>query len=198
MDKPWVIGITGASGVIYGVRLCQYMLSLGKQVHLLITDAGWRVLRDELGWDIAHRQTTLDLQLNAHSGQLLYDQMMDIGAGIASGSFLTEGMMIVPCSMGTLSAIARSASDNLLERTADVMLKEGRKLIIVPRETPLHATHLENMLSLVKMGVKMIPAMPAFYHRPRSLDEMINFIVGKVLDNANIEHQLYKRWGELS
>jgi 4-hydroxy-3-polyprenylbenzoate decarboxylase len=196
MEKPWVIGITGASGVVYGIKLCEYMLSVGKTVHLLITDAGWRVLHDELDWQVTRRNEALEQFFKPADGKLIYHPIQDIGASVASGSFRTEGMIIIPCSMGTLSAIARGASDNLLERTADVMLKEGRKLIIVPRETPLHTVHLENMLTLARMGVKIIPAMPAFYQRPQSLDELVQFLVGKVLDSIGIEHELFTRWGE--
>jgi 4-hydroxy-3-polyprenylbenzoate decarboxylase len=196
MEKPWVIGITGASGVVYGIKLCEFMLSVGKTVHLLITDAGWRVLHDELDWEVTRRQETLEQFFKPLRGKLIYHPIQDIGASVASGSFRTEGMVIIPCSMGTLSAIAHGASDNLLERTADVMLKEGRKLVIVPRETPLHTIHLENMLKLAKMGVRIIPAMPAFYQRPQSLDELVQFLVGKVLDSIDIEHEMYTRWGE--
>ncbi|MEX2460822.1 MAG: flavin prenyltransferase UbiX [Paenibacillaceae bacterium] len=196
MEKPWVIGITGASGVIYGIRLCEFMLSIGKKVHLLITDAGWRVLHDELEWEVTRRSDALDKYFKQASGQLIYHPIQDIGASVASGTFRTEGMIIIPCSMGTLSAIAHGASDNLLERTADVMLKEGRKLVIVPRETPLHTIHLENMLILARMGVKIIPAMPAFYQQPQSLDDLVQFLVGKVLDSVDIEHELLTRWGE--
>lgn len=196
MEKPWVIGITGASGVVYGIKLCEFMLSIGKTVHLIITDAGWRVLQDELEWKVTRRQETLDEFFRSAKGQLIYHPIQDIGASVASGSFRTAGMIIIPCSMGTLSAIAHGASDNLLERTADVMLKEGRKLVIVPRETPLHTVHLENMLTLARMGVKIIPAMPAFYQRPKTLEELVQFLVGKVLDSIDIEHELFTRWGE--
>ncbi len=192
----WVIGITGASGAIYGVRLCQVMLMQGIPIHLVITDAGWRVLHDELDWDASRRKEMLDKHFGGHEGSYTFHPIGDIGASIASGSFLTKGMVIVPCSMGTLSGIAKGASDNLLERAADVMLKEGRKLILVPRETPLHAIHLENMLTLAKLGTRIIPAMPAFYNRPESLDDLVDFLVGKVLDTMEIEHQLYRRWGE--
>jgi 4-hydroxy-3-polyprenylbenzoate decarboxylase len=165
-------------------------------IHLLITDAGWRVLKEELGWDTTKRKDTLEQQFGtAGSGTYRYHSIQDIGASTASGSFRTSGMVIIPCSMGTLSGIAHGASDNLLERTADVMLKEGRPLILVPRETPLHAIHLENMLKLSRMGVRIIPAMPAFYQGPQTLDDMVDFMVGKVLDSMGVEHELYKRWG---
>jgi 4-hydroxy-3-polyprenylbenzoate decarboxylase len=195
MSRPWVIGITGASGAAYGVRLCSYLLSQGMELHLLVTDAGWRVLKEELGWDVSNRKGTLLNQLGAQPGTFHYHPIQDIGASTASGSFRTNGMVIIPCSMGTLSSVASGASDNLLERTADVMLKEGRPLIIVPRETPLHAIHLENMLKLSRMGVRMIPAMPAFYQGPQTIDDMVDFVVGKVLDAMNVEHDLFKRWG---
>ncbi|MCZ8512940.1 UbiX family flavin prenyltransferase [Paenibacillus filicis] len=195
MKKPWVVGMTGASGAAYGVRLCRYLLDLGEHVHLIVTDAGWRVLKEELGWDAARRHESLDKHFGGLPGKLEYYPVFDIGAKTASGSFLTQGMIVVPCSMGTLSGIANGASDNLLERTADVMLKEGRKLIVVPRETPLHAIHLENMLKLARMGVRIIPAMPAFYHGPQTLDDIVDFMVGKILDCMDIEHQLFKRWG---
>jgi len=194
--KKWVVGITGASGAVYGVRLCDYMLRAGYHIHLIVTDAGWRVLKEELGWDASHRQATIETKFGGLSGELTYHPVQDIGASVASGSYRTDGMVIIPCSMGTLSGIARGASDNLLERTADVMLKEGRPLLLVPRETPLHAIHLENMLTLARMGVRIIPAMPAFYYNPLSMDEMIDFMVGKVLDNMGIDHQLYRRWGD--
>ncbi|MFH5184741.1 UbiX family flavin prenyltransferase [Paenibacillus sp. TAB 01] len=195
MSKPWVVGITGASGAAYGVRLCRYLLSQGLNIHLLITDAGWRVLKEELGWDVSRRKETLEAQFGCLGGTFTYHPIQDIGASTASGSFRTEGMVIIPCSMGTLSGIASGASDNLLERTADVMLKEGRPLLLVPRETPLHAIHLENMLKLARLGVKIVPAMPAFYQGPQTLEDMVDFMVGKVLDNMRVEHELYKRWG---
>lgn len=195
MNKPWVIGITGASGAVYGVRLCRFLLSRGEHLHIVITDAGWRVLKEELGWDAGRRLESLHQHFGGFDGSYEYVPNQDIGAKTASGSFLTQGMVVVPCSMGTLSGIAYGASDNLLERTADVMLKEGRKLILVPRETPLHAIHLENMLKLSRLGVRMIPAMPAFYQGPQSVDDLIDFVVGKILDTMEIEHHLYKRWG---
>ncbi|GIP37472.1 flavin prenyltransferase UbiX [Paenibacillus sp. J31TS4] len=196
MSRPWVIGMTGASGAVYGVRLVQEMLRTGQTVHLVVTDAGWRVLHDELGWNAAKRREMLAEHLGGEEGQLVYHPIQDIGASIASGSFRTQGMVIVPCSMGTLAGLSRGASDNLLERAADVMLKEGRRLIVVPRETPLHAVHLENMLTLARMGVRILPAMPGFYHKPQSLNEIVDFLVGKVMDAMEIEHKLYKRWGE--
>lgn len=194
--KQFVVGITGASGSIYGVRLIESLLSLGHSVHLVISTAGWRVFKEELGFAVSDREGFLNEQFKGYPGSLHYHPAADIGASIASGSFRTEAMIIMPCSMGTLSAVAHGSSDNLMTRAADVMLKEGRPLVLVPRETPLHAIHLENMLKLSRLGVKIIPAMPAFYFGPTSMDDLINFMVGKVLDSLNIEHTLFRRWGE--
>ncbi len=195
-SKGWIIGITGASGSIYGIRLCSVLLSMGFKLHLIITDAGWRVIHDELEWNVSKRKETLEQQFDYLAGEYIYYPNQDIGASIASGSFRTEGMVIIPCSMGTLSGIANGASDNLLKRAADVMLKEERKLIIVPRETPLHRIHLEHMLKLSSMGASIVPAMPGFYNKPKTIDDLVNFQVGKVLDLMKIDHQLFKRWGE--
>jgi 4-hydroxy-3-polyprenylbenzoate decarboxylase len=165
---------------------------------LVITDAGWRVLKEELDWDSSHRVDSLNKAFESAllEGRMIYHPLNDIGASIASGSFRSEGMVIMPCSMGSLSAIACGTSTNLLTRAADVMLKEGRPLLLVPRETPLHAIHLENMLKLARLGVRMIPAMPAFYNGPQSLDDIVSFMVGKVMDSMGITNNLYKRWGK--
>lgn len=197
-NNRWVVGITGASGAIYGIRLIEELLIKGCEVHLVVTEAGWRVLKEELGWETTRRADALEKAfINCKwRGKLIYHPNGDIGASIASGSFRIDGMLIIPCSMGTLSSIAIGASNNLMTRAADVMLKEGRKLLIVPRETPLHAIHLENMLTLARLGVKIVPAMPAFYYKPQSMDEMVNFLVGKVLDNLEMDHDLYRRWGD--
>ncbi|WP_410514805.1 flavin prenyltransferase UbiX [Paenibacillus sp. BR2-3] len=192
--KSFVVGITGASGAIYGVRLTETLLSMGYTVHLVVSHAGWRVLKEELGVNTSDRDGFLSDKFKDCPGSLLYHPIGDIGASIASGSFRVEGMIIMPCSMGTLSAVANGTSDNLMTRAADVMLKEGRQLVLVPRETPLHAIHLENMLKLSRLGVRMIPAMPAFYFGPQSLEDLVNFMVGKVLDSFNIEHALFRRW----
>lgn len=194
----WIIGITGASGAVYGVTLCRRLLEAGCELHLVITDAGWRVLAEELGWDAARRRNSLEAAFGdaMADGRLTLHPLGDIGAPIASGSFLCAGMAIVPCSMGTLSAISHGASDNLLTRAADVMLKEGRTLLLVPRETPLNAIHLENMLKLARLGARIIPAMPAFYHGPKTMEDLVNFVVGKVMDNMGIPHSLFNRWGD--
>lgn len=196
--KPWVVGITGASGAIYGVRLIQVMLDMGMDVHIVVSDSGWRVLQLEHQWDVANRKQSLESNFGGRKGNYHYYPNGDVAAGIASGSFQTSGMVVCACSMGTLAAISNGNSDNLLERAADVMLKEGRPLVLVPRETPLHQIHLENMLRLARMGVSIIPAMPAFYQEPKSVQDMVDFVVGKVLDKMGIEHNLFRRWGNLS
>ncbi|MGG4399978.1 flavin prenyltransferase UbiX [Paenibacillus amylolyticus] len=195
-NKRLVVGITGASGSIYGIRLIETLLDLEYNVHLVISNAGWRVLKEEMDWDVTNRDAVLEEKFGNRAGSLIYHPVSDIGASIASGSYLADGMVIMPCSMGTLSSIAQGSSDNLMSRAADVMMKEGRTLILVPRETPLHAIHLENMLKLSRLGVRMIPAMPAFYYKPQTMDELILFLVGKVLDSLRIPHQLFTRWGE--
>lgn len=193
--RSWIIGITGASGSTYGVELIRYLLRNGYHVHLVITDAGWRVLHDELEWNAARRGDTISEQFAGYESMLSYHSIQNIGASIASGSYRVEGMVVVPCSMGSLAAIAHGLSNNLLQRTADVMMKEDRKLILVPRETPLSAIHLENMLKLARLGVKIVPAMPAFYHRPDSMKDLVNFMIGKTLDMMGIDNQVYTRWG---
>lgn len=194
--KPWVVGITGASGAIYGVRLIQVLLDMGMDVHIVVSDSGWRVLQLEHQWDVANRKQTLEAHFGNRSGKYHYYPNSDVAAGIASGSFQTSGMVVCACSMGTLAAISNGNSDNLLERAADVMLKEGRPLLLVPRETPLHQIHLENMLRLARMGVSIIPAMPAFYQEPKSVQDMVDFVVGKVLDKMGIDHAMFRRWGD--
>lgn len=192
----YVVGLTGASGALYGVRLVETLLDMGHVVHLVVSQAGWRVLKEELEWPVSDRAGCLERLAAGRPGELRHYPVQDIGAAIASGSFRVKAMIVMPCSMGTLSAIAHGSSDNLMTRAADVMLKEGRPLVLVPRETPLHAIHLENMLKLSRLGVKMIPAMPAFYYGPGSMDDLIHFMVGKVLDSLELEHSLFRRWGE--
>lgn len=195
--RRWAVGFTGASGAAYGVKLVRELLGAGIDVHLVISDAGWRVLKEELGWDASRRAAAVaEAFAPIEGGRLVYYPPGDIGAAIASGSFRCEGMVVVPCSMGTLSAIAHGSSDNLLTRAADVALKEGRPLLLVPRETPLNAVHLENMLKLARLGVRIIPAMPAFYQGPRTLDDIVAFMTGKIMDFMGLDHHLYDRWGE--
>jgi 4-hydroxy-3-polyprenylbenzoate decarboxylase len=184
-DRRYVVGITGASGVVMGYRLVQQLLKKGYKVDLVITHAGRRVLKDEMGLS----------QVEEHSNLVLHD-IDNIGASIASGSVKTDGMIIMPCSMGTLAGIANGISSNLMQRAADVTIKEGRRLILVPRETPLSLIHIKNLLHAAQAGAVIIPPIPAFYTQPSTIDDVINFAVGKVLDVLQIEHELYPRYGE--
>lgn len=179
-----VVGITGASGSIYALRLIEVLKKAGHEVHAVVTASGYDVLEYECGVGYENLAGMVDK---------LYDND-NIGAAIASGSFLVDAMIVVPCSMKTAGSIASSISDNLLTRAADVALKEGRKLIIVPRETPMHAGHLENLLKLAQLGAIIMPAAPAFYHKPQTLDDLINMLVGKICDRLGIEHNLFARW----
>lgn len=179
-----VIGITGASGSIYGIRLIEVLKAAGCEIHAVVSESGWQVLEYECGLTKADIKDRVDY---------LHD-VNNIGASIASGSFKTDAMVIVPCSMRTLGGIANGIADSLLLRAADVVLKEGRPLLLVPRETPLNAIHLENMLKLARIGVRIIPASPGFYHRPQNLEALIDMMVGKICDMLNIEHSLFARW----
>lgn len=179
-----IIGITGASGGIYGLRLIEVLRNANCEIHAVISEHGWQVLNYECG--ISQKEV-------ASKVDFLHD-VKNIGACIASGSFKTDAMVIVPCSMRTLGSIANGIADNLLSRAADVMLKEGRKLIIVPRETPLNAIHLTNMLTLSQLGVRIVPACPGFYHLPTTLDDIIDMMVGKICDTIGIDHDLFPRW----
>jgi 4-hydroxy-3-polyprenylbenzoate decarboxylase len=199
-----VLAITGASGAIYGVRLLETWLRAGRRVHLTLSPAAVEVLDEELDrkvrLDRFHPRDLLgdlpDLDFLASPDRLLYHHHRDFRAGIASGSFLTAGMAICPCSMGTVAAIAHGTSQNLVHRAADVHLKERRRLVLVPRETPLHLIHLRNLTACVEAGATVLPAMPAFYTRPISVTDLVNFVVGRICDQFGIEHQLLTRWGD--
>lgn len=194
-SKIYVIGITGASGVIYGMKLIEELLNTGHKIHLIITEAGWQVLNQELELDITGKKKLLQ-EYFKNNKNLFYHDLRDFTAPIASGSYRVNGMVVIPCSMGTLSGIAHGASGNLLERAADVMLKEGKQLILVPRETPLNTVHIENMLIASRAGAKILPAMPGFYHKPKTIEQLVNHLVGKVMDLLGVSHSLFKRWGE--
>ncbi len=195
--KPVVVGITGASGTIYGIRLVQTLLESGREVHLVISEPARLVIKEEQGIvlkSLTRREHLEELFGSYPQARLSAFSFKDFTAPIASGSYPVEGMVIVPCSMGTLGAVASGLSQNLIHRAADCVLKEGRRLVIVPRETPLSAIHLENMLKLAKLGVRVVPAMPAFYSGAKTLNEMVDFLVGKILDQLEIPHALYPRW----
>jgi 4-hydroxy-3-polyprenylbenzoate decarboxylase len=180
-----IVGINGASGVIYGIRLLQ-VLSTTKDVetHLIVSAAGARTIEIE---------TELTAKAAGELADYNYD-IEDIGARIASGSFLREGMIIAPCSMKTLSALAHSYGDNLMTRAADVTLKERGRLLLMVRETPLHLGHLKNMMAVTEMGGIIMPPVPGFYHKPQTIQDMIDHVVGKALDLLNIQHNLFNRW----
>jgi 4-hydroxy-3-polyprenylbenzoate decarboxylase len=197
-----VLAMTGASGAIYGVRLLEVLLRAGRTVHLSLSPAACQVIEHELGRVIrVDRFATADLlseEVVVLHGQLVYHHYQDFRAGIASGSFLTAGMAVCPCSMGTAAAIAHGLSQNLIHRAADVHLKERRRLILVPRETPLGLVQLRNLTACAEAGATILPAMPAFYTKPRSLQDAIDFVVGRLCDQLGVEHQLLQRWGQES
>ena len=182
-----IIAMTGASGVIYGKRLLEALHNKNIETHLVISQTAERIIEHEL--NMAKKDVE---NLASH----VYEAD-DWSSPIVSGSFKTDGMVIVPCSMKTLAGIANGYSDNVILRAADVTLKEKRKLILVPRETPLNVIHLQNMLELAKQGVLIVPAMPAYYHKPKNIGDVVNYVVGRVLDLLGIEHTLYKRWQEI-
>ena len=181
-----IVGITGASGALYGVRSLQFLKEKGLETHLIISRAGKQVIELETDYKVR------DVEAMA---SYTYDDG-DLGGPVASGSYLTGGMVIAPCTMKTLSGVANSYAGNLIERAADVTLKEKRKLVLVVRETPLHKGHLRLMSEAADMGAHILPPIPAFYHRPVTIDDIIDQTVGKILDFLGIEHDLFRRWGE--
>lgn len=180
-----IVAISGASGAVYGARLLQVLRGLpGIETHLVVSDAGWRNLQHELG-------------MERPAAQALAHQVHDVnnvGAAIASGSFQCHAMVVAPCSMRTLAAIAHGLADNLLTRAADVMLKERRRLVLMVRETPLHLAHLRNMVAVTEMGGIVYPPLPAFYLRPQTVEDVVNHSVARVLDLIDVDHQLAPRW----
>lgn len=194
------LALSGASGMAYGLRLLECLLTADLQVYLLVSQAAHIVAKQELGVALPARPLDLEKQLteslHARDGQLRVFGREDWNAPVASGSNPADAMVVCPCSMGTLAAIAHGISDNLIERAADVMLKEQRKLILVPREAPFSTLHLENMLKLSKMNAVILPANPGFYHRPQSVEDIVDFVVARILDQLGIPHTLMARWGD--
>lgn len=198
---PIIIAISGASGTVYALRILRFLLENNYNVELVISENACKVALSELNLEISlniefqKKQVLSYLKLSSERGRLLnvWD-LKDVSASISSGSYKTLGMIVIPCSMGTIGAISNGLSNNLITRAADVCLKERRKLVIVPREMPFSTIHLENLLKLSKMGVIVAPASPAFYHNPKNLTESVDFVVGKVLDLFGIEHNLFNRW----
>ena len=180
-----VVGISGASGAVYGVRLLQALRELGGiETHLVVSGAGWQNLRHELDLPRPAVEALADV----------VHEVANVGARIASGSFLTEGMVVAPCSMRTLAAIAHGLGDNLLTRAADVTLKERRRLVLLARESPLHLGHLRNMVAATEMGAIVSPPVPAFYKRPRTVEDIVDHSVARALDALGIAHELTTRW----
>ena len=192
--KKLIVAITGASGVIYAKRLLEILSQEDFLIHLTISEAGALIIQNEFDIEINLADFKSETLLGFHSQNIIYHHFLDITAAISSGSYRTEGMVIVPCSMGTLGAIAAGISSNLIHRAADVCIKERGKLVLVPRETPLSSIHLENMLKLSQLGVCILPAMPGFYHKPHTIDEQVDFVVCKIIDQFGIDNNLIRRW----
>lgn len=226
MNRNLIVGMTGASGAVYAIRLIDVLLDAGYDVHLSISPSARLVLKTELEMDVDLEDVTLEQLLpspvspggrrleellgrraprvgtsdsqsstTGRSGRMRYHRYNDMMAPVASGSFLTGGMIVCPCSGGTLSGIAHGASSNLIQRAADVHLKERRKLVLVPRETPLSAIQLENMRRCADAGAVVLPAAPGWYHGVTSLADLVDFVVARICDQLGVEHQLMKRWG---
>ncbi len=181
-----IVGLSGGSCAIYGIGLLKVLQQLDIETHLVVSTMGEYVAAHECGMNLEELKS---LAAYCHDNK-------NLAAPIASGSFKTDGMVIVPCAMRTLAAVANGLSDNLLTRAADVVLKERRRLVVVPRETPLSTIHLENMLKLARAGATIMPAAPGFYHQPESIADIVSIMVGRILDQLDIEHNLFKRWGE--
>jgi len=181
-----VVGMTGASGVVIAVRLLEELRRLEVETHLVVSRWGLATLAAETDWPASRVRSLASYSYPPD----------DFFAPIASGSFQVRGMVVVPCSMKTLAAVAHGLTDDLVTRAADVALKERRPLVLVPRETPLNAIHLENMLKLARLGATVLPPVPAFWNRPSSVDEVVDYFVGKILDQFGLEHDLYRRWDQ--
>jgi len=193
----YAVAVTGASGAPYGIRLIEELVKRQKRCELIVSPTGLGIVREECGIDT---EKDVVAQILGRAGLEQREELLkltpsdELTSPLASGSYGLKAMVVCPCSMGTLGRIASGASTNLIERVADCMLKERRPLVVVPRETPLNSIHIENMLRLSRAGAVVLPAMPAFYHTPRSVDDMVDFVVGKILDILGIENSLYKRW----
>jgi len=199
--KPTItVALTGASGMAYGLRLVECLVRAEAGVYLLYSEAAHVVAKQELGIAIPPRASEAERlfseRYSAKQGQLRVFGREDWFAPVASGSNPPDAMVICPCTMGTLAAVAAGLSDGLIERAADVTLKEGRKLILVPRETPFSALHLENMLRLSRAGAVILPANPGFYHHPKTVEQLVDFVVARVLDHVGVAHDLMQRWGD--
>lgn len=180
-----VVGMTGSSGIVYGVRILEILKRYNVDVHLIMTEWAKKCLALETDFDLEYVKSLAKD----------YSEDSNMAASVSSGTHKTDGMIIIPCSMKTLSSIANGYEETLVARAAGVTIKESRKLVIVPRETPLTSIHLENMLKLARIGIVILPAMPGFYNKPKKVEDLLDHIVGKCLDQFGIEHDLFKRWG---
>lgn len=195
--KPYVVGLTGASGAVYGIRLLQVMTELGYEAAVVVSKAARLVIQEELGVSLSSLvdKTAFRVFFETPSlERMTFYSNDDFTAPIASGSYPTQGMVVIPCSTGTLGHLASGATTHLIHRAAECTLKEGRRLILVPRETPLSAVPLENMLKLARLGVRILPASPAFYSGAQTIQDLVDFVVGKALDSLEIPHAVYPRW----
>jgi 4-hydroxy-3-polyprenylbenzoate decarboxylase len=188
--KKIILGLTGASGSIYFVRLAQQLVRQEMELHLIASQLGEKVLQYETGITLKEQVD----RWNENNAGIILEDNNNLFSSAASGSSRFDAMVIVPCSMSTLGKLAHGITDTLLTRAADVMLKERRRLVLVPRETPLSTVHLKNMTELSQLGVTILPAMPGFYGRPETVDDLVDFVVGKTLDSLNIENEFYQRW----
>jgi 4-hydroxy-3-polyprenylbenzoate decarboxylase len=197
--STYTVAITGASGAPYAYRLLQMLISDGHSLYISISGDGLAIFGDETNLHLKGSENDIQYEIARHfgakEGQITYFDEDNMRAPIASGSITVDAMVVIPCSMKALASISNGFASNLIERAADVMLKEKRKLIMVPRETPLSAIHLTNMLTLAELGCHIIPAMPAFYHHPKAVSDMVDFVTGRVLNSLGIENDLAPKWG---
>jgi 4-hydroxy-3-polyprenylbenzoate decarboxylase len=196
--KRYILAISGASGSLFGIRLLKHLVAQS-EVHLIISSQSFAIISHETGIDWSggsDAQKEKKIRAHLKSRRIYYHNEHNLASPLSSGSFITHGMLVVPCSMKTLSGIAHGYANNLTERAADVTMKEGRPLLLSPREMPFSALHLENMLKLSRLGVTIAPPVPAFYHTPRNLDDLVDFVAGKIMDSLGIRHTLFRRWGD--
>lgn len=194
IDKKILLAVTGASGVVYADRLLEFLLISCPRVYLIVTDSGEQVIEHELPKTATLHRALKNETSHTEKEVLRRFRIDDLFSPVASGSSCPDAMVVLPCSMGSLARIAQGTSSNLLERAADVVLKQRKRLILCPRETPLHSIHLQNMLQVTQAGAVLVPPMPAFYQNPKTIDDMVNFVVGRVLEVLDIPHELYRKW----
>ena len=197
-QRAIVIGVSGASGMIYAVRSLKFLLNNNYKVDLVASKAAMMVWQSEnniaMPSNLQSQEKFWREQAESESGELICHQWSDVGATIASGSFRTLGMLVIPCSMATVAKIAHGLSSDLLERAADVHLKEGRRLVVVPRETPLSLIHLRNLTALAEAGARIVPAIPAWYHHPQTIEDLVDFVIARALDQMDIDADIIQRW----